>query len=296
MTPRQIAVACVSPVCFGMGFTIAKPAVAHFPPLFLMLMVYGAIALYFVAVRRSQVKTPWLPIMVIASCAVTIQGAMLFGALRHLSATTTSLVLQMQVPFAVLLGWLLLGEKFDGRKILGTLVALAGVVTVIGLPDDQPPLWPVIVVVAAGFVWALGQVLARRLGKDTGLGILQANAYGAVPQLILATLLLESGQWSSVVSATPWHWAMLAFIGVVGFYIAYWSFYAVLSQCRVDEVAPFMLLMPLVSVLTAWAVLGETLSPAQMAGGLVIMAGLGVITGLDRRITAATAGQAAAGQ
>jgi O-acetylserine/cysteine efflux transporter len=112
-----------------MGFTIAKPAVEHFPPLLLMLMVYGAIAFYVMAIRRSRVTTPWLSVLLIASCAVTIQGAMLFGALRELSATSTSLVLQMQVPFAVILGWLLLGETFDGRKILGTVIAMLGVIT-----------------------------------------------------------------------------------------------------------------------------------------------------------------------
>lgn len=296
MTPRQIAIATLSPICFGMGFTIAKPALDKFPPLFMMLMVYGAIALYFALIRRSRVATPWTSIMLIASCAVTIQGAMLFGALRELTATTTSLVLQMQVPFAVILGWIMLGENFDWRKTLGTVIALLGVVMVIGLPEEKPPFWPVAVVIASGFVWALGQALARKLGKDTGLGILQANSYGAVPQLLLATLFLESGQWQAVTTATPLQWAMLAFVAVVGFYIAYAAFYSVLSQCRMDEVAPFILLMPLISVLTAWALLGESVSYAQVAGGLVIMAGLGVITGLDRLVTAAAADRAAEGQ
>lgn len=296
MTPRQIAIATLSPICFGMGFTIAKPAVAHFPPLFMMLLVYGAIALYFLVVRRTRVHTPWASIMLIASCAVTIQGALLFGALQELTATTTSLVLQMQVPFAVILGWIMLGESFDWRKTLGTLVALLGVVMVIGLPEVKPPFWPVTVVIASGFVWALGQALARRLGKDSGMGLLQANSYGAVPQLLLATVLLETGQLQSLMTATPLHWAMLAFVAIVGFYLAYVSFYSVLSECRMDEVAPFILLMPLISVLTAWALLGETISLAQAAGGLVIMAGLGVITGLDRLLTAAGSDRAAAGR
>jgi drug/metabolite transporter (DMT)-like permease len=61
-------------------------------------------------------------------------------------------------------------------------------------------------------------------------------------------------------------------------------------------VAPFILLTPLISVLTAWNLLGETPSVAQMTGGQVIMAGLGVITGLDRMLTGATPNQAAAGR
>ena len=44
MTRRQILLALLPPLFFGTGFTIAKPAVSHFPPLFMMLMVYGGIA------------------------------------------------------------------------------------------------------------------------------------------------------------------------------------------------------------------------------------------------------------
>ena len=44
MTRRQILLALLPPLFFGTGFTIAKPAVTHFPPLFMMLIVYGGIA------------------------------------------------------------------------------------------------------------------------------------------------------------------------------------------------------------------------------------------------------------
>ena len=43
MSPRTVLLALVPPVCWGAGFTIAKPAVEQFPPLFMMAMVYAAI-------------------------------------------------------------------------------------------------------------------------------------------------------------------------------------------------------------------------------------------------------------
>ena len=101
-----------------------------------------------------------------------------------------------------------------------------------------------------------------------------------MPQLALATLLIEQGQWQSVVQATWLQWSMLAFVGVVGFYLAYMCWFTLLKQCRMDEAAPFILLMPVVGIVTAAVVLGESVSLAQLAGGAVILAGLAIVSGV----------------
>ena len=149
-------------------------------------------------------------------------------------------------------------------------------------------LLPTAMIIVSAFCWALGQVLARKLGRDDGVGLLKANAFGSLPQLALATLLFESGQWQSLVTATWLEWSMLAFVGVVGFYLAYMCWFSLLRQCRMDEAAPFMLLMPVVGIITAALVLGERVSLAQLAGGLVILAGLAIVSGigLPRRVAA----------
>jgi O-acetylserine/cysteine efflux transporter len=159
-------------------------------------------------------------------------------------------------------------------------LAVIGVALVIGLPEEAPGLVPTIMIIVSAFCWSLGQVLARKLGKDSGVGLLKANAFGSVPQLALATLLIEQGQWQSVVGATWLEWSMLAFVGVVGFYLAYMCWFTLLKQCRMDEAAPFILLMPVVGIITAAVVLGETVSLEQMIGGVVILAGLAVVSGM----------------
>jgi len=277
---RNVWLALVAPVCWGTGFTLAKPAVAHFPPLFLMLVVYVAIASVMLVTPRSLPRTPWPKLLVISALSVTIQGAMLFTAMQHVEATTANLVLQTQVPAAIFLGWLLAGEALDARKIIGTTIALAGVAIVIGLPEQRPPLLPVLVIIASGVVWAAGQVLTRKWSLDSGLMVLKANALFGVPQLLLATLLLERGQWQSVVTATPLQWFYLAFVAIFGFYLAYVAWFTLLKRVRVDEAAPFILLMTPVGVLAAVVWLGERLQLAQVIGGAILLLGLAVVSGV----------------
>ena len=283
MTRRQILLALLPPLFFGTGFTIAKPAVSHFPPLFLILICYGSIAVLMGLTQRERLKTPWPSIMLIAAFSVTIQGALLFWAIRspEMPATAANLILQIQIPFAVLLGWLLMNERPDGRRMLGTALAILGVALVIGLPETPPGLVPTVMIIVSALCWSLGQVLVRRLGKDNGVGVLKGNAIGSLPQLALATLLFEHGQWQSVVTATWLQWSMLGFVAVVGFYFAYLSWFTLLKQCRLDEASPFLLLMPVVGIITAALVLGESVSVAQLVGGAVILFGLAIVSGLS---------------
>jgi O-acetylserine/cysteine efflux transporter len=261
MTRRQILLALLPPLFFGTGFTIAKPAVSHFPPLFLILICYGSIAVLMGLTQRERLKTPWPSIMLIAAFSVTIQGALLFWAIRspEMPATAANLILQIQIPFAVLLGWLLMNERPDGRRMLGTALAILGVALVIGLPETPPGLVPTVMIIVSALCWSLGQVLVRRLGKDNGVGVL----------------------WQSVVTATWLQWSMLGFVAVVGFYFAYLSWFTLLKQCRLDEASPFLLLMPVVGIVTAALVLGESVSLAQLVGGAVILLGLAIVSGLS---------------
>lgn len=281
---KSLMLAITAPFCFGTGFTLAKPAVTHFPPLLMMLFAYGFIAVLTTLTVKGQPKTPWSKSFIIAACCVTIQGALLFWGVRGLESTTANLLLQTQVPAAVLLGWLLLKEELTPRKLIGTALALCGAAIIIGLPQQKPPLMPVLLIISSGFIWALGQVLVRKWSRDDGPMTLKANALYGVPQLIIATLLLEQGQWQSIVTATPLQWAMLAFVVIVGFYIAYVCWFSLLRRVGLDEAAPWILLMTPIGLVSAVLILGERMTSVQILGACVLMAGLAIVSGAPKAI------------
>jgi O-acetylserine/cysteine efflux transporter len=280
MNPKTLLLALVAPICWGTGLAMAKPAVTHFSPLFMMLLVYSGIAVIMLITVRDRIKTPWRSLLLISAFSVTIQGAFVFWGLRGIEATTANLVLQTQVPMAVFLGWIVAGEELNLRKIMGTMIALVGVAIVIGLPEQRPALLPVTLIILGGFFWAFGQVLARKLSQDSGIMLLKANSLMGIPQLILATVIFETGQWQSVTSAGSIEWATLAFVGFVGFYLAYIAWFSLLRRCRMDEAAPFVLLMTPIGLLTAVIVLGERMSGAQLLGAAVLLLGLAIVNGL----------------
>lgn len=280
---RTLALAVAAPFCFGTGFTLAKPAVAHFPPLFMMLLAYSLVAAITLVTVREPIRTPPVRAFFITACGVTIQGALLFWGVRGMDSATANLLLQTQVPAAVFLGWLVLGDQLTWRKCIGTAIAILGVAIIIGLPAQPPPFWPVVFIVSGGVVWSFGQVLVRKWGRDSGILTLKANALYGVPQLLVATLLFESGQWQAVTTASPLQWAMLGFVGIVGFYLAYYAWFSLLRRIPMDEAAPWVLLMTPIGLVCAVLVLGERMTLVQIIGAVVLMAGLAIVNGLGMR-------------
>jgi drug/metabolite transporter (DMT)-like permease len=109
---------------------------------------------------------------------------------------------------------------------------------------------------------------------------LKANAIAGTPQLLVATALFESGQLAALESAGPVEWATLAFVAIVGFYLAYIAWFSLLRRVPMDEAAPFVLLMTPIGLLTAVVFLGEKMSSAQLLGAAVLLLGLAIVNGI----------------
>lgn len=63
-------------------------------------------------------------------------------------------------------------------------------------------------------------------------------ALHAAWQLLLASLVPETGQRAVLASASPTHWALLAALAVIGFVLAYTVWYGLLARLRIDQVIP----------------------------------------------------------
>jgi O-acetylserine/cysteine efflux transporter len=272
---RDILLAAAVPVLWGVGFTLAKPAVGHFPPLLMMAIAYVATAAVLVP-RAGAFRTPWWALALIAALAATLQGGLIFNGLRELPASTATLVLQLQVPFAVLCAWLLGRDRPDPRRLLGIALAFAGVALVAGSPSAAAVL-PILLVALGSLSWAAGQAVAQVTGKDEGRTLFAGIAAHAVPQLVVASAVLERGQLAALRTAGALDWAAMLGLALCGFVLAYSLWYGLLRRYRMDQVAPFALLMPAVGVALGALLLGERPSTLELAGGALIVAGLGLV-------------------
>ena len=277
MRRSNLVLAIAVPVLWGFCFTMAKPASQHFPPLFMIAGVFCFVLVVYSALFPGKFATPFWPGLVMASCAGSLQMIPLFMGLAQIDASFAVLILQAQVPIAVIAASLINNEVMSAGRFAGIIVAFLGVAAIAGLPEHPPSLVGVGLVLLGAAVWAVGQALIRRIGRDEPTRLYRLVAMYSAPQMLLSSFLLEKGQWASVVSATLPQWTSFALLAVVGSALGNLMWYTLLKRVRVDQATPFLLLMPVVGVVASAGLLGEKLTHAHLIGGALILAGLAIV-------------------
>jgi O-acetylserine/cysteine efflux transporter len=265
---------------WGLGFTVMKPTLQQFPAIMLMAISFGATALVLAVAEKRRPQTSHIKAALIALFAVSLQAALIFSALAYLDASTSVLVAQLQVPVSFLWAWALQTEPFRPGKLLALLVAFAGVAVIAGLPENPPPVLPLLVLVIGGAAWGLGQALISKIGSDDGSVLLKRVAIHGAAQLVVFSAIIETGQIKAITTASPAAWAGLAFIALVTFALAYVIWFDLMRRNPVSSVTPFLMLMPVTSVVSSVVFLGERPGIAVLGGGALILAGLALSQGL----------------
>lgn len=273
MTPHDVAIACAPPVLWALSYVLAKPAIAHFPPLFMVALAY-AVSAVVLARRAIRSRTPAWAMFGIAAFGGAIQSSLIFGGLNKLPASTAILVVQSQVPFAILCAWLLCRERPGPRRLSGIAIVFVGIILIAGAPEAIAAPGALGAVLLGTLSWGLSQAMVRMFGRDDGPTTIGALTVYAAPQLLAASFLLERGQFDALRTATWDIWLALAVLAIGGYVVAYSIWYGLMGRYRVDQVTPFALLMPVVGVVAGAVLLGERLSGASILGGVIVLGGL----------------------
>jgi len=276
LTPLDISLGVMVALVWGMGFVFAKAAIAHFPPILLMAFRFSVTALaliWFVRMPRGQL----LSLFCIAFVAAGFQYGLTFTGLKELDAGAAALIVQLEVPFLVIIGALFLGEAPGWRKWAGIALAFVGVWYISGAPQIASAWTSVLMVVGGAFFWAVGQAMIRRLEGIDGLTVTAWIAVMATPQLFLGSLLVESGQIAAIKGAGWIVWSAVLYLGLIMTAFGYGLWNTLLRRNPVSQVAPFLLLLPLFAVVGGMVFLGEVPGPQTLMGGALVIAGVGFI-------------------
>ena len=271
LKPQDIFMGIAVAVIWGMGVVFAKAAIAHFPPILLMAFRFTVTALVLV----WFVKPLWgmmRRLMLIALVSAAIQYSLTFNGLKGLDASVAILVVQLEVPFLVILGILFLAEKPSLRKWAGIAAAFGGVALIAGGLKFANAWLPLLMIVGGTFTWAIGQVMVRKLGTVGGVTLTAWVAVFASPQLFAFSLVFEDNHLELIRAADWVVWGTVLYLGLVMTALGYGFWYTLIARHPIGRVAPFLMLMPVSAVAGGVFILGETLTMPTIIGGLIVIA------------------------
>ena len=273
MNSKQILLALIVPITWGLGFTLAKIGMEQFPALLIMTIRFGIAGLILVWFT----KPPWghmREIFVVALIGSTIQYGLTYNGLKGIDASTAAILVQLEGPILAIMGAFLLKEKLGITRALGMGLAFIGVLIIAGEPRLDGHLNSVILLIAGSAVWAVAQIMISRLKDLSGITILAWVAIMATPQMFVASLLIEDGQWLAITTASLIDWSIILYLALIMTVLGYSVWYQLLSTVDVSKASPFLMLLPITSIIAGMILLDEKFTSSMAIGGMLIMSGV----------------------
>lgn len=277
---RDQLLATLVAVIWGCNFVAIHAGLTEVPP-FLFLAIRFALVAFPLVLVVPRPEASWRAVLAVGAFMSLGQFGLLYVALdTGMPAGLAALVLQAQVVFTILIAWGALGERASARQLVGAGIGTAGLATVVVGFGADASVVPLLVTVAAALSWAIGNVVARSAKVVSGLSLVVWSAL-VVPLPCLAVSLVVDGpdEIGHAIAGFGWPAVLSTLYTVVGSsLVGYTLFNGLMARHPAAAVVPYVLLVPPVGMLSAWLALGERPGPVELAGGLVMMVGVGIAT------------------
>lgn len=256
---------------------VAAPAFGVIGLSFVRLAVAMIALLAFAAVKRVRLPRPrdfgW--IVAAGFFGMTAYQLLLNESELHVPAGTASIIVAAAPLVSVAVAFLLFREPVTRFTVVGSLIALAGVAVVCLARAGVSLSASVWIVVAAMVVQGIYHPLQRPLLKTyTGL---EVATYTMVAGTAMTLPLVPFG-WGRLVEASPTGWIAAVYLGLLPSALGFVLWGYAVGHLPVAIATSLLYLVPPIAVFIAWVWLGEIPLPTELIGGLIVIAGVVVIS------------------
>ena len=288
-TGRDYLSALAVVIIWGLNFIFMKFALHDFTPFQMGAARYVfAVFPLILFIKRPNLDVKWLLYYGLFQ-GVGQFGFLFVGLKLGMTAALASVLMQTQVFFTAIFGFLLLGERPNRSLQIGLFLAASGLacfaMNYIAPQATNAPattLFGLIFCVLGASMWSASNIVVRKaqqsLTKDTSFDAVAFLVWSSVVPIlpfIALTLMFdaEATRWRWL--AAPWSsWVSVAFLGWVATIAAYAMWTALLKRHPANRVAPFSLGVPVVGITAGMVVLGEQITTWQWAGIALVVAAL----------------------
>ncbi|SCW47133.1 O-acetylserine/cysteine efflux transporter [Sphingobium faniae] len=264
-------------VMFALNVIAMKVVVDVTAPLLSVALRMGVVFLLCApALRKVPGRTGWLALYGFLNGGLFL---LLLNIALFMASNVGALAIagQLSVPFSLVLGALLLGEKLNRRKLAGVLLAFAGVAALVFDPHILSEVPAVLVMSLAAMMWGAGTLVQRRL---TGVSVMNGQAWnGLMGAVTLApfALIFEQPAIAGLahVGWTPIAWFAFSCVGatVVGQGALAW----LLQRYPISSIMPLILASPVMSTIFASLYFSTPITAIMIGGGTLALIGVAII-------------------
>jgi O-acetylserine/cysteine efflux transporter len=261
---------------WGINFIFIKLSLVEFSPLWLCALRFllaSIPAVFFI----KPPAAPFRSVLLYGLVMFALQFAFLFLGL-HLGMTAgmASLIVQVQVFFSMFFAAIVLGERPSMMQVAGALLAFSGIAIVAFHLDDHISMLGFLCMMGAAASWGVGNLMTKKMSHVCMMSLVVWGCFiASVPMVILA--LMVEGPASIIDSYHHVTWigvSSLLYTVCISTWVGYGVWNRLIRRYPLTTVVPFMLLTPLVGMLSSILLLGESFQLWKLASGCLVMGGL----------------------
>jgi O-acetylserine/cysteine efflux transporter len=277
LRPTDTISALIAAAALGLAFIAIKFGVGETSPMLLTALRFTFAALpaaLFVAPPKARLR-----LVVAYGLLIGVgQFGLLFLAIgRGMPVGLASLVIQLQAFITVFLAWVILGERPGAVQVVAAGIAFLGIVVIGSARLGGAGLGRFLMVVGAALCWGGGNIVGKLAGRIDMFAFTIWSSLAAPLPLVGLSLYFDGPQ-ALLALARP-SWTLILCVAVLAYgatLLGFGLWSRLLAHYPAGRIAPFALLIPVVGMISAWAIFAEPLSPVEIFGALLVMAGLSV--------------------
>lgn len=274
-TLRDVGLIALICLAWGCNFLTSAAALRELPPLMFTALRMALLGLVLLPFLRRPPRAQWPLLVAVVLCNVVLHFGLSFWSLKLAGdLASPAIVMQSYVPMAVLLAWWLRGERFAWRTGSAVLVSFAGVL-VLGFDPivlDNPQ--SLLLMLVSALFLAVGTVLMRGLAGIDAFSMQAWSAWIGLGPLLAWSTFAEPGAWAAV-GTTSWiAWGGVAWAALVASLLGHSLFFHLVQKHPVAQIAPYLLMAPIVAILLGVLFWGDRPGPRLWLGGSMVLGGV----------------------
>ncbi|USD40001.1 EamA family transporter [Vibrio sp. SCSIO 43135] len=276
MTQKDFLLSALVMLIWGFNFTMIKLGVTEVNPLIMTAARFSLAVIPLVFfVRKPDVAWRYI-ISYGVVFGVGVWGMASWSITAGVSSGMSSVLLQTNVLFSIVVGIVVYKDVLSKRKKVGVSLALIGLLISILSTNGNVTSFGLMLILISAMSWTLiGVIVKASKVKQAFAFNIWGMLFAPVPLVMLAMLLHGSEVVTQAYSAWDWNTTYaVMFQAYPTTLFGYWVWNKMLIKYPLSTAAPLTLLVPVFGLLSGYVFYNELLSTAQMAACGMFLIGI----------------------
>ncbi|PLY11170.1 MAG: permease [Arcobacter sp.] len=275
MNLKSVTLALLVVLIWGVNFSVIKFGLEELPPILfssLRFFIVAIPAIFFIPFPKTSIWN----VLGVGLFLGVLKFSFLFIAMKaDASAGISSLLLQAQVIFTIILSVIIFKEKISTSQLIGMLIAFTGFGFFFFNVNTNITFLGLILILSAAIFWSISNIIMKQIkGVNLLHFMVWVSLIPPLPLFILSYIFETHEPLTLLFNSSIKTWTSLAYTGYISTLVAFAIWGWLLKNYNTALVTPFALLIPVVGIVSSNILLNEQLTNIEAIGGILILSGL----------------------